>query len=689
MYITGKMPSSMNSQAILQRMEKLRGEISYHSHRYYVLDSPVISDAAYDALYKELQALEKEYPQFRSPDSPTQRIGGGVSEKFQRVSHPRPILSLANAFSSEDILAWHERISRLNPKACGAAFVVEPKIDGLTVILHYRGGVFELGATRGDGAEGEDITPNLRTVRTLPLRIPVDPNFTGTVPDRLVVRGEAFIRLKPFELLNAELAGRGEKIYVNPRNAAAGALRQLDSSLTAQRPIDLLCYAIVVWEGQGRPATQWETLQVLKAFGFPVSRDVQKAETIQEAIQSCAEWERRRNALDYEVDGAVIKLDDLSLSDELGYVGKDPRGSIAYKFPAREVSTILQDIGVNVGRTGVLTPFAILEPVSIGGVTVSRATLHNFDFIRERDIRIGDTIMIKRAGDVIPYVIGPIPDKRTGREKSFLPPTQCPSCHEPVNNIPGEVALYCINASCPAQLIRNIEHFASRSAMDIEGLGIRIIEQLVQENLVKNLTDLYHLKKEDLLGLEGFAERKADNLVRAIGESKNRSLPRLLTGLGIHGVGEALAIDLANHYGSMDPLIRITSEELQTISGVGPNVAESILDWLSRKPNRSLLEKFRKLGIWPEYTSPDTSAGVFTGKQFVVTGTLENHSRETIKTFIQQQGGKVQESVSQKTDYLVAGENPGSKMQKAKSLGIPVLTERELELWAQSKEKPA
>jgi DNA ligase (NAD+) len=495
--------------------------------------------------------------------------------------------------------------------------------------------------------------------------------------------------LKPFESLNAELAGRGEKTYVNPRNAAAGALRQLDSRLTAQRPIDLLCYAIVAWEGEGRPATQWETLQVLKAFGFPVSRDVQKAGTIQEAIQICADWELRRNALDYEVDGAVIKLDDLHLSDELGYVGKDPRGSVAYKFPAREVSTVLQDIGVNVGRTGVLTPLGILEPVSIGGVTVSRATLHNFDFIRERDIRIGDVIMIKRAGDVIPYVIGPIPDKRTGREKPFSPPKQCPSCHEPVQNIPGEVALYCNNASCPAQLIRNIEHFASRSAMDIEGLGIRIIEQLVQERLVKNLTDLYQLKNENLLQLEGFADKKAENLIRAIGESKTRSLPRLLTGLGIHGVGEVLAVDLARQYRCLDKFSNLSSEELQTISGVGPNLAESILDWFARKPNRSLLEKFRKLGIWPEYHSPENATGAFTGIQFVVTGTLEHYSRETIKTFIQQQGGKVQESVSRKTDYLVAGENPGSKFAKAKSLGIPILGERELERWAQSKEKPA
>jgi DNA ligase (NAD+) len=678
----------MNSQAILRRIDKLKGEILFHSYRYYVLDSPVMSDAEYDALFNELRKLEEENPQYRSPDSPTQRIGGLVSEKFQRVSHPQPVLSLANAFSAEDLTAWYERISRLDPKVNHSTFVIEPKIDGLTVILHYRNGVFELGATRGDGAEGEDITPNLRTVRTLPLRVPADPSYAGSVPERLVVRGEAFIRLKPFEAMNAELAGRGEKIYVNPRNAAAGALRQLDSHLTAQRPIDLLCYAVVVWEGDGKPATQTATLAKLKALGFPVSCDIQSAKTIQDAIRLCAEWEKRRNTLEFEVDGAVIKLDDLELADALGYVGKDPRGAIAYKFPAREVSTILEDIGVNVGRTGVLTPFAMLKPVAIGGVTVSRATLHNFDFIRDRDIRIGDTIMIKRAGDVIPYVIGPITEKRTGGEKHFAPPTHCPSCNEPVERIPEEVALYCINASCPDQLIRNLEHFASRSAMDIEGLGIRVVEQLVQEALVKDLADPYRLTKEDLLRLEGFADKKAENLIRAIADSKSQSLPRFITGLGIHGVGEVLAGDLARHFTHLDRLPKASAEELQTISGVGPNLAESITDWFSRKPNRLLLEKFHRLGIWPEYRLPQTGGGAFMGKQFVVTGTLENRSREEIKVFIQEQGGKVMETVSRKTDYLVAGENPGSKLEKAKSLGITILSERGLEDWARTKEKP-
>ena len=679
----------MNSKEVRRRIEKLKEEILYHSHRYYVLDSPVITDSEYDALCKELQSLEQEYPQFKSPDSPSQRVGGYVSEKFQRVTHPQPVLSLANAFSSEDIFSWYERILRLDARVRQSAFAVEPKIDGLTVILHYRDGVFQLGATRGDGVEGEDITPNLRTVRTLPLRIPIDPSFHGNCPNRLVVRGEAFIRLKEFEALNAELSKKGEKIYVNPRNAAAGALRQLDSSLTAQRPIDLLCYAILVWEGENKPATQLETLAVLKTLGFPVSRDVQKAATIQQVIPICTEWEHRRISMDYEVDGTVVKIDDLSLSVDLGYVGKDPRGAIAYKFPAREVSTILRDIGVNVGRTGVLTPFAVLEPVPIGGVTVSRATLHNFEFIRDRDIRVGDTIMIKRAGDVIPYVIGPVLEKRAGNEKPFSPPSECPSCHEPVEKIPDEVALYCINSACPAQLIRNLEHFASRSSMDIEGLGIRIIEQLVGGGLVHDLADLYRLKNEDLLGLEGFADKKAENLIRSIQESKSRSLPRLLTGLGIRGVGEVLAGDLASHFSTLDNFSRISRDELQTISGVGPNLADSILEWFSRKPNRRLLEKFHRLGIWPTYAPPERAGGVFSGVNFVVTGVLEKYSRDQIKAFIAEQGGSVQESVTRGTNYLVVGKDPGSKLKKARALGVPILSERDFERWAQTKEKPA
>ncbi|MBN1439580.1 MAG: NAD-dependent DNA ligase LigA [Anaerolineales bacterium] len=674
-----------------QRLEELKRRIQYHSYQYHVMDSPVISDAEYDAMMRELTALEARYPELKTPDSPTQRVGGSVSEKFNRTAHPHPVLSLGNAFHPDDLRGWFDRIMKLSPDVARAGFVIEPKIDGLTVILHYNEGVFRLGATRGDGLEGEDITPNLRTIRSLPLRIPADPHVRRIPPRRLVVRGEAFIPVAEFEALNERLAREGEKVYVNPRNAAAGALRQLDSSLTARRPIDVLCYSVLVWEGANRPATQIQTLAVLKELGFPVPAMAERAATIEEAIRICGSFEERRNSFKFETDGLVVKLDDLALADRLGYVGKDPRGAIAYKFAAREVSTRLQDIGVNVGRTGVLTPYAVLEPVAVGGVTVSRATLHNFDFIRERDIRIGDRVMIKRAGEVIPYVIGPIPDARTGSERVYLPPKRCPSCQEEVRKEEGEVAYYCINSACPDQLVRHLEHFASRTAMDIEGLGIKIVEQLVQSGLVKDLAGLYDLTAEDLLSLEGFAEKKADNLVASIAASKKRPLNRLLVGLGIPGVGEVLAGDLAREFGDVSALGNASSDRLQQIDGVGPNLAEEILDWFSRKPNRRLLERFRKKEIWPSFRPESAPAAPQTlaGKTFVITGTLSRYSREEAKRRIESHGGKVSESVTKKTGYVVVGDAPGSKLQKAQKLNIPTLDEETLEKMISSKERQA
>lgn len=679
----------MIPKTVSEKMEELKKKIQYHGYRYYVLDSPVISDAEYDELLRKLISLEGEYPDLKTPDSPSQRVGGMVSEKFLRVAHPQPVLSLGNTFSSEDLLAWHDRIVRLSAQVKSASFVIEPKIDGLTVILHYENGVFRMGATRGDGTEGEDITPNLRTVRSLPLRIPADPEYAGTLPRRLVVRGEAFIPIAEFEALNARLAREEEKVYVNPRNAASGALRQLDSHLTAERPIDLLCYSILVWEGENRPSTQWETLATLKGLGFPVPAMAKQAASIEEVIRLCSTFEKRRNSYKFETDGLVVKIDDLSLAERLGSVGKDPRGAIAYKFAAREVSTVLQDIGVNVGRTGVLTPYAILEPVSIGGVTVSRATLHNFDFIQERDIRIGDRVMLKRAGDVIPYVIGPIPDIRTGKESKYSPPKRCPSCQESVRKAEGEVAYFCINSACPDQLVRHVEHFASRTAMDIEGLGIKIVEQLVQTGLVRDIAGLYDITLKDLLLLEGFAEKKATNLLNSISVSRSRSLTRLLIGLGIPGVGEVMAGDLAREFGNLTALKNASGERLQKIEGVGPNIAEAILDWFSRKPNQQLLEHLRKKGIWPEYTPEASAPGAASldGKTFVITGVLRNYSREEAKHLIEAHGGKVTDSVTKKTSYLVLGEDPGSKLQKAKTLNVPILDEGALEKLISSKEK--
>lgn len=671
--------AAMNLERASARAVQLRREINYHNFRYHVLDSPVVSDAEYDRLLAELRDLEQKYPQLLTPDSPTQRVGGQVLDKFVRVRHPAPILSLANAFSPEEVRAWYDRIRRLDQRVEASAFVVEPKIDGLTVVLHYQGGAFVLGATRGDGEVGEDITPNLRTVRSVPLSIPVDPHSRLGPPVRMVVRGEAFFPVRDFQTFNEQLAQEGERTYVNPRNAASGALRQLDAHFTASRPIDLLCYAIVALEGMRPPSGQWQTLETLRSFGFPVTSDAQRCHDLEEAIAVCESWVNRRELLPFEADGMVIKLDDLPLAVSLGFVGKDPRGSIAFKFPATEVSTRLLDIGVNVGRTGVLTPYAILEPVAVGGVTVSKATLHNFDFIRERDIRMGDRVLVKRAGEVIPYVIGPIADARTGSERVFSPPGVCPSCGEPVEHLPGEVAWYCVNASCPEQLIRNLEHFASRGAMDIEGLGIKIVEQLVQASRVKDLADLYRLQAKDLLTLEGFAEKKASNLLEAISASRERPLSRMIAALGIHGVGEVVAGDLARSFGDLDHFQSATAEDLEHIDGIGPNTAQAIVDWLSREGNKKVLKKLRRAGVWPRSERVSTTSGKLKGLTFVITGTLADLSREKAKALIEANGGKVTDSVSRKTSYLLCGESPGSKLDKAKELGVPILAENGLQ----------
>lgn len=667
----------MDEAALRQRYEDLKREIHYHNYRYYVLNDPVISDYEYDQLMAELRRIEEAHPEWVTPDSPTQRAGAPPAEAFAKVRHPAPILSLANVFDAEGLRAWLERIARLDPRVREADFVVEPKIDGLTVVLHYRDGVFTLGATRGDGEVGEDITANLRTVRALPLRIPVDPAGPQP-PPYLVVRGEAFITKADFEALNRRLAAAGERTYLNPRNTAAGSLRQLDPTVTAQRPLTLLCYAIVAAEGGEVPQTQWETLDYLRRLGFPVPEAVHCPD-LDCVVHTHEAWTQKRDAWPYEMDGLVVKINDLRLQAALGVVGKDPRGAIAFKFPAEEVTTRLLDIGVNVGRTGVLTPYAILEPVEIGGVIVKQATLHNFDYIREKDIRIGDRVLVKRAGDVIPYVIGPVVGARTGAERVFEPPTHCPVCGEPVVHPEGEVAWYCVNAACPAQRIRNLEHFASRGAMDIRGLGIKIVEQLVRAGLVEDVADLYYLKKEDLLSLEGFAAKKAENLLQAIAESKTRPLERLIVGLGIRGVGEAVAAELARRFPDLDALSQATVEDLQAIEGIGPHIAESIVEWFHTPRNRQVLEKLRRAGVWPHAAvSTAPQAQPLAGLTFVITGTLPHMTREEAKAYIQAHGGRVASSVSRKTDYLVVGANPGSKLQKAQALGVKTIDEAAL-----------
>ncbi len=668
----------MDESDLRQRAAQLRDELRIHNYRYYVLDDPIISDFEYDQLLAELQAIEAGHPDWITPDSPTQRAGSEPAAGFTKVNHPAPILSLANAYDADEARAWLTRIAKLDERVLETDFVVEPKLDGLTVVLQYRDGMFVQGATRGNGEIGEDITANLRTIRAVPLRIPV-ANEGPEAPAYLVVRGEAFMTIADFAQLNARLEAAGEKTYLNPRNTAAGSLRQLDPKLTASRPLTILCYAIVTGDGQ-LPGTQWESLEYLKALGFPVPQAV-RCEDLESAIKVVEHWTAKRSEIPYELDGMVIKINRFDLAEALGVVGKDPRGSLAFKFPAQELTTRLLDIGVNVGRTGVLTPYAILEPVEIGGVVVRKATLHNFDYIEEKDIRIGDRVRIKRAGDVIPYVIGPIEAARTGEERLFLIPDRCPSCGEAVVNLPGEVAWYCVNTTCPAQLVRNVEHFVSRGAMDIAGMGIKIVEQLVQENLVRDVADIYRLKREDLLQLEGFAEKKADNLLQAIEISKSRPLARLLTALGIRGVGEVVAAELADRYGNLDALGRASKEELAEIDGIGPNIAEAVVDWFERRANQSVLLKLKDSGLWPsEIVGARTRGlgGALEGKTFVVTGTLSGFSRQEIKAYLQAHGGKVTGSVSNRTDYLVAGENPGSKLQKAESLGITILTEPQL-----------
>ncbi len=668
----------MDTTELQKRADELRQEISYHNYRYYVLNEPVVSDSEYDQQMIELREIEAEHPEWITPDSPTQRTGAPPSERFTKLRHPAAILSLGNAFDAEDVRAWYERIGRLDERVRETDFLVEPKLDGLTVVLHYQNGIFSQGATRGDGEVGEEVTSNLRTIRSLPLRVPVQQNGIE-IPDSLVVRGEVFMYLKDFDELNTRLREAGEKTYLNPRNTAAGSLRQLNPELTATRPLTLLTYDIVASD-RTFWATNEERLRFQKKIGFPVV-DWTYCKDIDSAIDVSLDMVEQRYNMPYETDGAVIKINDLSLAEDLGVVGKDPRSAIAFKFPAVEVTTQLRGIGVNVGRTGVLTPYAFLEPVEISGVIVKQATLHNFDYIAEKDIRPGDRVLLKRAGDVIPYVIGPVVDVRTGDEKPYTPPRKCPVCDQEVEHIEGEVAWYCVNAACPAQLIRNIEHFVSRGAMDIVGLGIKIVEQLVQSGLVKDVADLYSLSKDDLLQLDGFADKKADNLLTAIEESKNQNLSHLLTALGIRGVGEVGAAELARQFENIENLSAATFDDLLEIEGIGPNIAQAIVDWFMSSTNRKVLIKLHDAGVWPEsgtQMSQRESAQIFSGQTFVITGTLPEFSRQQVKEFIERHGGRVIGSVSKKTSYLVLGDNPGSKFTKAEELGIPIVDEEGL-----------
>lgn len=665
----------MNEKDLAIRAAELRELLHYHNYRYHVLSAPVITDGEYDALFRELRQIESEHPELITLDSPTRRVGGEPRGDLPKVTHAAPVLSLSNAFGDDELLAWRERIGRLLDPDVVLDYVVEPKLDGLSIVLTYENGVFIQGATRGNGEIGEDVTPNLRTVAALPLRIPAAVDGPPA-PPRLVVRGEVFFRLPAFEELNRRRIENGEAPFVNPRNAASGALRQLDPRITAGRPLDLACYQILAGEGSDLPTTQWDVLHYLAGLGFPVMLDHSAHFTqMDKMLVYINAWEDKRNTLDFEIDGIVIKVNDLATYKQLGIVGKDPRGAVAYKFPAEERTTKLLDVGINVGRTGVLTPYAVLEPVEVSGVTVRQATLHNFDDIAAKDIRIGDTVIVKRSGEVIPYVVGPVADLRDGSEKPISVPDRCPVCDSPVLRDQDEVAVYCSNPDCPERLVRTIEYFVSRSTMDIDGLGERIVRQLVDAGLIHDVADLYYLTAEQLIPLEGFAEKKVENLLSAIETSRTRPLPRLLAALGIKGVGGTVAALLVEHYPSIEALAGATQEEIEAIPGLGPHTAGAVIAYFSDDRSRKLIEKLRRGGVRLEAEQQASASDRFDGLTFVLTGTLPTMSRGEAKALIEAHGGKVTGSTSSKTSYVVAGEKAGSKLDKARQLGIPVLDE--------------
>jgi DNA ligase (NAD+) len=679
----------MTTETPAQRIETLRDQLRYHLYRYHVLDDPVVSDAEFDTLMRELRALEDAHPELITPDSPTRRVGATPSEKFAKVRHPSAMLSLGNAFDENDLRAWRGRVVRLLGEEARIAYMVEPKIDGLAIALTYEDGRLVRGATRGDGEVGEDVTANLRTIPSVPIVLgdgrwelgaggeTPTPDPQLPTPTAIEVRGEIYMRIADFERLNQRLAAAGERVAANPRNAAAGSLRQKDPNITAGRPLRFFAYAVGPYEGV-RLRSQWEALQLFRALGFPVNQDARRFEDFDQVIAYCRDWMTKRDALDYEADGVVVKVDSFAQQQELGVVGRDPRWAIAFKFPARETTSKLLDIVVNVGRTGVITPNAIIEPVNIGGVNVRNASLHNADYIAERDIRIGDYVTVKRAGDVIPYIIGPIVDRRTGAEQPWQMPERCPACDTPLERAEGEVAYRCPNFGiCPAQLIRRIEHFVSRGAMDIAGVGEKQAQLFVDKGMVKDVADLYRLRAEDFAGMEGFAEKKIANLLAAIEEAKTRPLPRLITGLGIRFVGGVIAQLLAERFGSLDTLADASAEEIDAVDGIGPAVANSVAEFFSLPANRALVAKLKEVGVQPAADPTTTRAGDgLSGMAFVITGTLPSLSRERAEALIKSHGGKVSGSVTKKTNYLLTGAEPGgTKYNKAVELGVPLLDE--------------
>jgi len=656
-----------------QRIAELREIINHHNYRYYVLDSPEISDSEYDELMRELRQFESEHPEFVTTDSPTQRVGAPPVETFGVVVHPQPLLSLANAFSYEELAAWHKRISKL---LGGRQFdlVCEPKIDGLAVALIYVDGLLVTGATRGDGYRGEDITQNLKTIRSIPLSVPKE------APPRFEVRGEVYLPKAGFKKLNEERAKEELSLFANPRNAAAGSVRQLDSNITARRPLDIFVYGLGWAEGKAVPDTHWEIMQYLKSLGFKINPDIALRHSLDEAEKYYQRWLESRDESPYEADGIVAKVNSIALQQELGTVAHEPRWALAYKFPAVQGTTKLIDIGINVGRTGSLNPYAILEPVRVGGVVISSAALHNEEDIRRKDIRMGDWVVVQRAGEVIPEIVEPIVSRRTGKEKIFHMPGRCPVCGSEVIKPEGEAMHRCTNAACPSQALERIKHFVSRGAMDMDGVGEKLCQALFEAGLIKDAADLYYLTREQLLGMERMADKSASNVLNSIEKSKNRPLARVIFALGITHVGDQYAELLAERFRSIDDLAKASEEDLSTIATIGPKIAEGVVAFFRQERNRQIVERLRKAGVRLEAEKIEKAKPEelpLAGLEFVLTGKLESFSRSEAEAKIKALGGKAASDVTRKTSYVVVGADPGSKLAKAQKLGIKTISETE------------
>jgi DNA ligase (NAD+) len=648
------------------RLAALRREIDQHNRHYYELDSPRVSDADYDALFRDLLELEERYPELVTPDSPSQRVGVAPSAAFAKVTHRTPMLSLGNAFEHEEVRDFDRRIRRLLGNA-SIRYVTELKIDGLAISLLYEGGRYRVGATRGDGYTGEDVTPNVKTIASVPIAVDVPPELSGSFE----VRGEVFMPRRSFERLNDQLSAPAKPRFANPRNAAAGALRQLDPRITANRRLDTFVYAL---DPPGGARSQSQILERLREIGFHVNPNFQLHESLEGVLAFLQEWERKRHELDYEIDGVVIKVDDLGQQAELGFVSRSPRWAIAYKFPAQQAQTRVLEIRCYVGRTGTITPVAWLEPIVVGGTTVSRATLHNEDEVARKDVRPGDQVIVQRAGDVIPEVVRVFAEGRGAESRPWRMPSACPECGAELVREAGESVTRCINPLCPAQLREHLRHFVSRGAMDIEGFGYATLEQLLERGMVRDPSDLYSLTKEQLLELEGFADRSAQNLIDRIQASKKTTLLRLLYALSIPHVGGTMATLLSEHFGSLDRLWSASVDELQAVNGVGPTVAEAVYEYFQRPQSGQLIQRLREAGVTP--AAVERPEGPLSGKTLVLTGSLKAMTRGQAEDRIRRLGGTVGSSVTRKTDYLVAGEDPGSKLEKAGRLKVPVLDER-------------